>query len=159
VFCCWGGLHSQHQAAIAIGKVHPDVERAAAVTHECYLAGLEALRPGNTMHDLAEAMIKPATDAGGWIFGPQFHGLNPMIGRSRMPSGYSMEGVKHAPKGPPPQVTDMGEVELQPGMSFSFEPSCGFGNHFVALGGTVVVGKEGAIEFNAYTSKMLRAEW
>ena len=33
------------------------------------------------------------------------------------------------------------ELVLQEGMTFVFEPNCGFGHHLCNLGGTVVVGK------------------
>lgn len=53
--------------------------------------------------------------------------------------------------------TGLGDMELDPGMTFAFEPSCVFGRRRVTLGGTVVVGEDGPIELNPYTAQLLRA--
>ena len=45
---------------------------------------------------------------------------------------------------------------MQPGMTFAFEPSCMFGRRFANLGGTVVVGDDGAIELNSVATHMMR---
>lgn len=48
-----------HQVALGIGDIHPDIERAVGVARDCYGAGLEAARPGNTFGDLVGAMCAP----------------------------------------------------------------------------------------------------
>ena len=50
----------------------------------------------------------------------------------------------------------LGDMVLEPGMSFAFEPSCGFANHLVTLGGTVIVGHDQPVELNPYTAQLLR---
>ena len=48
------------------------------------------------------------------------------------------------------------KVELRAGMTFSFEPNCMFGKRFVNLAGTVVVGKDGPIELNEISIRLMR---
>lgn len=156
VFSCFGQRHTQHQVAIAIGDVHPDIERAAAVARACYHAGLEKLTTKTTFGEVAEAMIAPVEAAGGWVRGPQIHSLNPFGAIARYVAGYQVEGMKDHPNvaSAPTRYADM---ELQPGMLFAFEPSCGFGRHIVTGGGTVVVGQAEPIELNPGTARLLRA--
>jgi hypothetical protein len=118
---------------------------------------MKALRPGGKFGDVVEAMLKPVEDAGGWVAGPQIHGLNPPIGLARIPpGGFAFEGVKNYTP-PPYSETRYADMELKPGMTFQFEPACGFGRHRAVLGGTVVVGEDEPLELNAYTAKILRA--
>ncbi len=39
---------TQHQAAVAVGKIHENLEKAALVTRECYEIGVEYLKAGIT---------------------------------------------------------------------------------------------------------------
>jgi hypothetical protein len=100
-----------------------------------------ALRPVNS---LAQSLLPP------------LHSLNPYglicgfgEGFAKLPGAerYGLTG----------QVPIFGaEVELQAGMTFSFEPSCLFGKRFVNLGGTVVVGKDKPIELNRIATRLMR---
>ena len=141
-----------------IGEAHPDIERAGQVARKCYDAGIAALRPDATFGDVCDAMVEPVEAAGGWVRGPQIHGLNPLIGRARSPheDNFPIDGIDQYPK-MPPIPTSFKDMKLEPGMSFAFEPSCGFGPHVVALGGTVIVGEDRPIELNQYTKDILRA--
>ncbi len=157
VFCNFAMRQTQHQVAITLGAVHPEIERAARIARECYEAGLGTLRAGVRFGDIAEAMLKPVEAVGGWVRGPQIHGLNPYGALSRIPPGRSqVPGAERYPDffG---MDTALADMELQAGMSFAFEPSCGFGRHLVTLGGTLIVGESGAIELNAYSANLLRA--
>ena len=77
VFCTFGMRATQHQVTIAIGEVHEDVKRAALVARASYDAGLQALRAKRRFGEVADEMFKPIQAAGGWVHGPQVHGLNP----------------------------------------------------------------------------------
>ena len=157
LFCNFGGRHTQHQALIAIGKIHEDYERAAKVVRAVYDAGLKALRPGRKFGDFVEDMLKPTEGAGGWIMGPCVHGLNPLMALSGFPQDLSrVAGAEAYPPGLD-YATILGDLDIKPGMYFSFEPNYGFGRHVVHLGGTVIVGEEDAIELNPYSAKILRA--
>jgi Xaa-Pro aminopeptidase len=156
IFCNFGSRCTQHQASIAIGEAHEDTERAARVARACYEAGLKALRPKATFGEVAESMITPVEAVGGWVRGPQIHGINPPLHIARIPENHiHIDGVDAYPSmhgGP----TLMPDFELAPGMTFVLEPSCGFGRHIVTIGGTVVVGQDGAIELNPSSGQLLR---
>ena len=158
VFCSFGMRATQHQASIAIGEVHRDFERAATVARECYDAGLALLRTGQRFGAVADAMIEPVKAAGGWVRGPQIHGLNPFGSLCAVPPELvgRFDGADRYPamSGIPTQMADM---DLEPGMTFAVEPSCVFGRRPVTLGGTVVVGDDGPIELNPLTAQLLRA--
>jgi Xaa-Pro aminopeptidase len=156
IFSNFGMRATQHQLTIAIGKVHEDVERAAAIARACYEAGLGAVRPKARFADVGKVMLAPVEKAGGWVRGPQIHSLNPIAAICATPSNMSqLTGADRYP-----QVKDepmiLGDMELEVGMSFAFEPSCGFGHHLVCVGGTVIVGEHGPIELNPYTAQLHR---
>ncbi|MGW0650840.1 M24 family metallopeptidase [Streptomyces umbrinus] len=157
IFGQFGMRATQHQVAIAVGEVHEDIERAARVAVDCYQAGLDAMRAKRRFGDVAEAMLAPLEEAGGWVKGPQIHGLNPIAALCRVPIDFSqVDGTERYPE-VPGIPTLLADLELQPGMTFAFEPSCGFGRRLVTLGGTVIVGDDEAIELNPYTAQLLRA--
>lgn len=157
VFCGFGMRQTQHQVAIAIGEVHEDFERAAVIARKCYEVGLDKLRAGRRFHEVTEAMLAPVEAASGYVRGPQIHGLNPFGSFCRDFGGLAqVDGADRYPKAEA-NSTELGEMLLEPGMTFAFEPSCGFGRHLVTVGGTVIVGDDQAIELNAYTAQVLRA--
>lgn len=155
LFCSFGLLETQHQPTIAVGSVHPDVEKAAAIAQESYLAGLEKLRPGAIFGEVVDAMAEPARGAGGWHVHPLIHTISP----------YGLIGAGHV-TADLPEIADYGKVlpiptigretVLQAGTVFAFEPNCAIGRHLVNVGGTVVVGPDRAIELNANTTRMMR---
>lgn len=156
IFSSLGMLETQHEPTIAVGKVHPDYERAAEVARASYDAGLEALRPGKTFGEVVEAMQVPLTKAGGYNLHPLIHSINPFglvcgfgEGFNRVPGTdrYALSA----------EVPTFGaDIEIQAGMTFSFEPTCMFGKRYVNLGGTVVAGEDKPIELNSITTQMMR---
>jgi Xaa-Pro aminopeptidase len=157
VFCNFGAHHTQRQVLIAIGEIHEDYERAAKVAHSVYDAGLKALRPGRKFGDFVKDMLKPMEGAGGWIFGPAVHGLNPLMGLG----GFPADAAKVAGFEPYPAVAEYptiyGDMILEPGMCFAFEPNYAFGRHVVHLGGTVIVGEDEPMELSPARAQILRA--
>jgi len=157
LFSSLGMLETQHQVTIAVGKVHPGYERAAQVARASYEAGLVAAKPGVTFGKVVEAMQGPLNEAGSHQIHPLIHSINPFglicgfgEGFVRLPGAdrYALAA----------EVPMFGaDVELQPGMTFSFEPSCLLGKRYVNLGGTVAVGDRGAVEFNRISTHMMRA--
>ena len=101
-------------------------------------------------------MIKPILEAGGWSRGPQIHSLNPLIALCGRPTKLEqIEGAeRYCDVGTAPTI--LADMELEPGMTFAFEPSCAFGRHLVTIGGTVIVGKDEPIELNPFTAQLHR---
>lgn len=134
--------------------MHEDVERAAGIARACYEAGLRALRLNVRFADVGKEMFRPVEEAGGWVRGPQIHSLNPIAAICATPSNMTqLTGDDRYP-----HVEDIGmipgDMELEPGMTFAFEPSCGFGHHLVCVGGTVIVGENEAIKLNPYIAQL-----
>lgn len=77
VFAFYGMMETQNQPAIAIGDIHPQIERAALVARASYEAGLAALRPGHCFGDVVDAMNEPLLASGGWHVHPLIHSMNP----------------------------------------------------------------------------------
>jgi Xaa-Pro aminopeptidase len=127
----FGMKQTRHQAAIAIGDLHPDIETAAVIARASYQAGLRAARVGNTFGDLAEAMLMPLKQAGSW-------NTHPLV---RMLSAPGPVG---------------GELPLASGMCCAVRPSAVVAGRAVSLGGTVVISEDDPIELSPFTARMLR---
>lgn len=156
VFSNFGGRHTQHQVTIALGAVPEDLERAADVARAAYDAGLRALRPGRRFGEVVAAVREPLETADGWVFGPAVHGLNPLIALCGFPGDIGRQPGAEVYPEVPDQPTILGDLLLEPGMSFAFEPNYAFGRHLAYLGGTVIVGTDEPIELNPYTAQILR---
>ncbi|WP_442737950.1 M24 family metallopeptidase [Streptomyces pseudogriseolus] len=157
-FCRFGMRDSQHQLTIAVGDVHEDFERAARIARACYDAGMAALKPGNRFGEVADAMYRPIDEAGAWVRGPQIHALNPFGPYCGFPVDFSQIPGSERYRQSPPAPTGDAEMVLEPGMTFAFEPSCGFGRRVVTLGGTVIVTDDGPEELNPFTAQLLHAD-
>lgn len=158
IFALYGMMETQHQAAIAIGEVHPDILHAAAIARASYEAGLGALRTGNTFGDVVDAMEQPLLAAGCWHVHPLIHSLNPYgpVGFGTAPGIESLpEAARYAQLRRLPTVGR--ELPLQAGMCFAFEPSCAFGRHMANLGGTVLVGETGGVALNENSTRLMFA--
>ena len=156
VFSSFGMLETQHQPAIAVGKVHPDFDKAASIARKSYDAGISTIREGVKFGDVVEAMKRPLRDVeGAWSVHPLIHSMNPF--------GLIGTGDKMATL---PEFKNYGKVLLIPGvgldtvlkkgMTFAFEPNAAIGRRVVNIGGTVVVGENGAIELNELTNNLIR---
>lgn len=156
VFSSLGMLETQHQPTIAVGKVHPDYELAADVARASYDMGLQALKPGATFGDIVAAMKAPLDAADAHPVHPLIHSINPYGLICGFGDGFArVPGSERYPVAA--KVPMFGaEVEIRPGMTFSFEPSCLLGRRFVNLGGTVIVGETGAIELNEVSTRLMR---
>lgn len=160
IFALYGMYETQHQAAVAVGEIHPDLERAAQVARECYELGVASLKAGTTFGEVVDCMEKPLLDSKGWHVHPLIHSINPYgpIGFGTAPGIEILPQAKRY--GNVGRLPNPGrDIVLQSGMTFAFEPNCAFGKHLVNLGGTVVVGENGGIELNHNATHLMRAEY
>jgi Xaa-Pro dipeptidase len=157
VFCSFGMLETQHQPAIAVGKIHPDFEKAANAARSSYEEGVKLLREGITFKEVVEAMRKPMRKMDNtWHVHPLVHSLNPfgLIGTG--------EGYPKLPEisfyGKVLPIPDVGmDTVLRKGMVFALEPNCAIGNRLINLGGTVIVGENEGITLNENSTQLMRA--
>ena len=157
IFSSFGMLETQHQPTIAVGKVHPDFEKAASASRKSYEAGVKALRDGAKFGDVVEAMKLPMREVeGAWHVHPLIHSIDPfgLIG-----TGERMADLPEIRNyGKVLQIPGVGlETELKKGMVFASEPNCAIGKRVVNLGGTVIVGEHEGMELNKLTTEMMRA--
>jgi Xaa-Pro dipeptidase len=158
VFSSFGMLETQHQPVIAVGRIHPDFERAAVAARKSYENGVNTLRTGARFSDVVEAMNQPMREVSGWQVHPLIHSISPfgLIGvgdeMALLPETKSYGKVLKIPS--------MGlDKELQAGQVFALEPNCALGNKVINLGGTVIVGPAGGIELNQNTTRLMHATW
>lgn len=160
IFALYGMYETQHQAAVAVGNVHPEIERAALVARECYEIGVRALKAGTTFGQVVDMMEQPLLDANGWHVHPLIHSINPYgpIGFGTAPGIESLpEAANYSQVGRLPNHGR--DLVLQEGMCFAFEPNCAFGRHLANIGGTVLVGKEQGVELNYNSTYLMRADF
>ncbi|MEY1389818.1 M24 family metallopeptidase [Providencia stuartii] len=159
IFALYGMYETQHQAAVAVGKVHPNIEKAAEISRECYEIGVEYLKEGVTFGEVVDKMEQPLLRSKGWHVHPLIHSINPYgpigfgtaLGIESLPIAQKYRQLERLPN--PGR-----ELVLKAGMTFAFEPNCAFGYHLCNLGGTVVVGKEKGIELNKNSTYLMRAD-
>jgi Xaa-Pro dipeptidase len=156
IFPHYGGLETQQQMAVALKPVHHLNEQCATMARQSYEAGVKAIRPGKTFHEVVEAMEAPLAKAGFWHLTPLIHSLNPYICLGPMGIGIDkLPGIERYSK-----VTKLetpmvgGNVVIKPGMVFELEPNACLGKHRVNIGGTVLVTEGGVEELNKLPTEM-----
>jgi len=160
IFALYGMYETQHQAAVAVGDIHPNLEHAARVARECYEKGVGVLKAGITFGEVVDTMEQPLLESGGWHVHPLIHSINPYgpIGFGTAPG---IEVLLQADQyGYVGRLPNPGrDLILEAGMCFAFEPNCAFGNHLANIGGTVIVGEDKGIELNINSTYLMRAEY
>jgi Xaa-Pro aminopeptidase len=150
-FVSYGMKETEQHVAIAIGEPDPAFGRAADVARDSYRIGLRALRPGALFGDVVAAMQAPVATAGGSLIHTLVRGVNPSgaIGgvAPALPACYGA-GAGFA--------TQLGDLVIEPGMTFVLSPNCAFGRHAASIGGTVIVRDDGPEELNPASADVLR---
>ncbi|MDL4814117.1 M24 family metallopeptidase [Actinomadura opuntiae] len=156
LFPVYGMRETQQQLTVAIGKVHPDTDSAAAAAGASYDAAIAVIRPGITLAEVVRAMYEPIEAAGGWNLTPLIHSLNPLDAFSAcgLPSGQVPAIDTYGAVGGVPTVG--GDLVLKAGMTFALEPNCVLGRRRVNVGGTVIVNEKGVEEVNTLPRAMRR---
>ena len=118
---------TQHQAAVAVGKIHPELEKAALVARAYYEIGISYLKEGVTFGEVVDEMEKPLLASCGWHVHLLIHSINPYgpIGFGTAPGIESLPQVNRYRK--VERLPNTGrELVLQAGISFAFESNCAF---------------------------------
>jgi Xaa-Pro aminopeptidase len=156
----YGFYETQQKLAIAVGDVNPDVERAAAVAEKSYDVGLQALRDGvATFGEVDAAMTSVITDAGGWNSTPNVKTLPPQaIGAfgPREPQPWMEPYHEISQRGRNP--SGGAELEIEPGMFITMQPSCIVGHNRVMLGGSLLTTADGVEELNDVCNRLVRVD-
>ena len=145
------GGYAQVTLCVACGSVSAQTEELAEIAHASMDYGAENLRAGARFGDVIAGMEDIVMRDGVWHGFPQIHGLMPMF----------MAGpVYNAPPPFQPSKTIGADVEVKPGMAFSFEPGArqgfGPGSGHVKVGATAIVTETGLDIHNEIGLRMQR---
>ncbi len=145
------GGYAQVTLCVACGSVSDQTEELAEIAHTSMDYGAENLRAGRRFGDVIAGMEEIVMRDGVWHGFPQIHGLMPMF----------MAGpVYNAPPPFQPSKTIGADMEVKPGMAFSFEPGArrgfGPGSGHVKVGATAIVTEEGLDIHNQIGLRMQR---
>ena len=160
LFPFYGLYETQQQLCIAVGDVHPIVQRAAEVVERSYAVGVQALRDHpETFGDVEAAMTAVITEADGWNSTPNIHTLpHGAIGSmgpfEPQPWTDAYPGSSDRSRNP----TGGAALRLEPGMILAVQPNAVFGRRRVNIGGTVVITDDGAEELNELPNRLLHVD-
>ena len=102
------GVHGDTNATFLVGEVDEESRRLVAVTHECLLQGIDAVRPGRPISDIGAAIEAHA----------HAHGY----GVVRAFVGHGVARQFHGPPHVPHHYDPSATTVIQPGMTFTIEP-------------------------------------
>lgn len=156
-YTAWsGGMQAQVQMCVAIPPVSSTGGECAKLAHAAYEAGLRNLRPGKTFEEVEAAMAAVLDRPGVWTTTPLIHSLNPLacIGRTSIRIQESMPGAEAHRDILRTGHIRGGDLVIQPGMVFEFEPNACIGRHRVNIGGAVLVTEGEPEELNKVPTQM-----
>ena len=149
------GAHGQAQQSIAVGEVDEVHAKAARLAREAYEIGLSTLRPGITFAEVCEAMGAPNRREGAWQMTPLLHSVSPGYCVDKPTKGIEhMTGLTDRYKDLYERTQTGGDVVIQAGMVFQFEPNAAFGREYVDVGGNILVTENGCEELNVMPTEM-----
>lgn len=138
----FAGYWSQAMVPVSLGEPPPLYRQLAEVAIEGYNEGINAIRPGITRNDLADAINRPIREAGFTWYRPQFAGLG--LEQSEAPNDvhFGDRGSDlraYMPDAPP-------EIVLKEGMVIGMQPMAATENRAegMQVGDALVVTKDGA---------------
>lgn len=108
-----GGYFSDSAITLPVGKVSQEAEKLMAVTRECLVRGIAAVKPGARVHDISRAVFSLATANG--------------FGVVRQYCGHGVGFEAHEDPQIPNYVSPGPNPRLVPGMVLAIEPMINLG--------------------------------
>jgi len=102
------GMHGDCSATFPVGTIDEASKRLMAVTHECLLLGVEAVRPGVRVNEIGRAIER--------------HAIAHDMGVVRAFTGHGIGETFHMDPQVPHFYDPRADDELLPGMTFTIEP-------------------------------------
>lgn len=153
LFACYGGYETQQQMHVFIGEPDAETLRRAATAQLANEVGAAMLKPGALFSEVYTAMQEVVLDAGLWIRGPLVQTVGPVfinspmvVGPETQPELQSLPVPEHTP------AED--DFEVQEGMTFALQSCANDGLSGMCLGGSVLIGANGAEELNTLARKL-----
>lgn len=155
LFPNYAELNTHVNMSYTVGEVHENTRRCAEIAMESYRLGVESLRVGATLGDVAKAMETPLNDANAWHITPHIASLNPLLagGDSGVAIDKHLPGFAERFGSLQPELMGM-DFEIKSGMTFSVQPDARIGTHGAIVGGVVAVTDEGCQEFNNISTRV-----
>jgi Xaa-Pro aminopeptidase len=153
IFAFYGGIESQQQIDVSIGKPDRLLRELEDVCLESYCLGLEALRPGLRFSELAAIMEEPLQSSRTWNTGPMVQTVPPIYNsatRLRPEVDPALSHLERLPLG----VGLDGDFVIEEGHAFAFEPNALRDGKRVCIGGTVLLGANGPEELNSIPNRL-----
>lgn len=157
--CGCGPMRAEVQITVSVGEPSKEIAQLARLAREAYDIGLKKLHPGIAFGEVAEAMLEPTKREGAWLLTPVFTSLNPgeLTSACRMGMLEKYTGVKERLGAEKlvghPMVG--GDIVLQEGMTFSFEPNAAIGRKYVNIGGTIICTRTGCEELANLATRLI----
>ncbi|MBI2830517.1 MAG: aminopeptidase P family protein [Chloroflexi bacterium] len=149
-------VQSQALPTVAIPPISSTIAECARLARQSYEAGLKLLKPGKTFAEVVDAMEGAMDFPGVWHEIPLIHSMNPMmcIGPTGVNMVERMPGAENYPGLGTSHIRG-GEIVLEPGMVFQFEPNACIGRDRVNIGGTLIVTENEPEELHKLSTKMM----
>jgi Xaa-Pro aminopeptidase len=159
IFPNYAEMNTHVNMTFTIGEVPEVTRRCAEAAQESYRVGVNALRPGRTLADVAELMEEPLAEINAWHITPHIASLNPLLAGGDSGASISDHLPGFAERfGTMVKPERMGmNFEIQEGMTFSLQPDARIGRHGACVGGVVAVTADGVREFNTVSTQMRSA--
>lgn len=160
--CSCGHMGSQIQISVSVGEPSREIAQLGRLSRESYEAGMKILRPGITFGEVATAMAAPIQREKAWNLTPFIHSMNP-----NEPVSARREGIWENYTGLKERLGEAriegsaiirGDIVIQEGMTFAFEPNASLGRMYVNIGGGVYVTKDGCVELNDLPNRLVVVE-
>lgn len=133
------GYCSDFGRTVCVGEPEPEVREAYGLVLAAQEAGRAALRPGTPAREVNAACRRPIEDAG---YGPNF--------KHRMGHGIGLDVHEQ------PVVSEEDETPLEPGMTFTDEPSILIDGRFgVRTEDVVVCEEDGGRKLNEFSPELI----
>lgn len=112
------GYHADAARTIAVGQIHPEVQRLMDVTKQSFYEGIKYARPGYHLNDISKTIQKFVEENG-------FSVVRDLVGHGigqRLHEDPEIPNFSQKRRG----------IKLQPGMTFAIEPMVNMGEYDVA---------------------------
>jgi len=147
LFAFYAGQESQQQIDVVVGEPSTLIRELEQVCLDSYQAGLAALKPGMRFSELAAIMEQPLAGSKTWNTGPMVQTVSPIYNSATRLNPGVDPALSVLPQLPGGVAAD-GDFVIQEGHAFAFEPNALRDGQRVCIGGTVLVGPNGAEELN-----------
>ncbi|MHA6669355.1 M24 family metallopeptidase [Homoserinimonas sp. A447] len=159
LFPNYAELNTHVNMSFTVGKVAEETRLCGEIAEASYRLGVENVRVGRTLAEVAQAMEEPLNEFNAWHITPHIASLNPLLagGDSGVAIDQHLPGFAKRFGTLNPERMGM-DFEIKEGMTFSLQPDARLGTRGAIVGGVVVATKDGCVELNKVSPKFNHVE-